>query len=97
MVLGHQNCGAVTATLECIRDNTTAPGDIEALVDAITPAVAVAEQRPGDLLDNTIRANAERSRDAIDNAPELKQALNKQTVKVVSAYYSLESGTVSVT
>jgi carbonic anhydrase len=97
MVLGHQNCGAVTATLESIRDNTAAPGDIKALVDAITPAVAVAEQRPGDLLDNTIRANAERSRDSIDNAPELKEALARRVVKVVAAYYSLESGIASVT
>ena len=97
MVLGHQNCGAVTATLESIRDDTAAPGDIGALVTAITPAVAVAEQRPGDLLDNTIRANAELSRDAIVNAPELKEALNKKALKVVSAYYSLESGTATAT
>jgi len=97
MVLGHQNCGAVTATLESIRDNTTAPGDIEALVDAITPAIAVAEQQPGDLLDNTIRANTERSRDAIVNAPELRDALSRRTANIVSAYYSLDSGTVSLT
>jgi carbonic anhydrase len=96
MVLGHQNCGAVTATLESIRDNTIAPGDVKALVDAITPAVAIAEQRPGDLLDNTIRVNAERSRDTILSAPELKSALDKREVKVVAAYYSLDSGIASV-
>ena len=97
MVLGHQNCGAVTATLETVRDKTEAPGDIEALVDAIEPAIALAEQRPGDLLDNTIRANADRSRDAIAGAPELQSALAKRASRVVSAYYSLDSGVVSVT
>jgi len=97
MAVGHQKCGAVTATLEAIRDKTEAPGDIEALVDAITPAVALAEQRPGDLLDNTTRANADRSRDTIAGAPGLQAALNKRAVKVVSAYYSLDSGVVTVT
>jgi carbonic anhydrase len=97
MVLGHQNCGAVTATLEAVRDKTEAPGDIEAVVDAIEPAIALAEQRPGDLLDNTIRANADRSRDAIAGAPELQSALAKRASRVVSAYYSLDSGLVSVT
>jgi len=97
MVLGHQNCGAVTATLETLRNKTEATGDIETIVDAIEPAVAVAEHRPGDLLDNTIRANADHSRDAITSAPELQAALKKRSVKVVSAYYNLESGVVSVT
>ena len=97
MALGHQSCGAVTATLETIRNKTEAPGDIEALVDAIEPAVALAEQRPGDLLDNTIRANTDRSRDTISGAPALQASLNKRAVKVVSAYYSLDTGIVRVT
>ena len=56
VVIGHEKCGAVAATLESIQHHETPHGDIAALVTAITPAVAVAEERPGDLLDNTIRA-----------------------------------------
>jgi carbonic anhydrase len=95
-VMGHQSCGAVSATLESLQHNTTPHNDIAALVSKIAPAVAVAEQRPGDLLDNTIRANAEQSRDAIVNAPEVKQALDSGALKVVSAYYNLDDGTATI-
>ena len=95
-VMGHQSCGAVSATLESLQHNTTPHNDIAVLVSKIAPAVAVAEQRPGDLLDNTIRANAEQSRDAIVNAPEVKQALDSGALKVVAGYYDLDAGTVTI-
>ena len=95
-VMGHQSCGAVSATLESLQHDTTPHNAIARLVRAITPAVAVAEQRPGDLLDNTIRANAEQSRDAIVNAPEVKQALDSGALKVVAGYYDLDAGTVTI-
>ena len=97
MVLGHQNCGAVSATLEALQPPYTPPhGDIAALVDAITPAVGVANGRPGDLLDNTIRANAEQSRDQIMGSPELKRFLDSGALRVVAGYYSLDTGVVTV-
>jgi carbonic anhydrase len=96
VVMGHQSCGAVSATLESLQHHTTPHGNIAALVCAITPAVAVAEQRRGDLLDNTIRANAEQSRDAIVNAPEVKGALDSGALKVVSTYYNLDAGTATI-
>ena len=95
-VMGHQSCGAVSATLESLQHDTTPHNAIARLVRAITPAVAVAEQRPGDLLDNTIRANAEQSRDAIVNAPEVKGALDSGALKVVAAYYNLDAGTATI-
>src|SRR6478736_3985119 len=39
MVLGHDACGAVDATAKAIKDGTTLPGHLPALVAAITPAV----------------------------------------------------------
>jgi carbonic anhydrase len=96
MVIGHESCGAVEATLESIQHHTTPHGDVAALVTAITPAVPVALQRPGDLLENTIRANADLSRDAITKSPELTGPLSSGQLKAVSAYYSLDDGKVSV-
>jgi len=96
VVLGHQNCGAVTAAVKSLDTHTDPTGDIGSIITAITPAVAVAvaRQRPGDLLTNAVRANAERSRDQIMAAPTLKEALDSGAVKVVTAYYSLDEGTV---
>ena len=96
VVLGHEKCGAVQATLESIQHHQTPHGDIAALVTAITPAVAVAEQRPGDLLDNTIRANAEQSLDAIKKSSELTGPLASGQLKAIAAYYSIDDGRISL-
>ena len=96
MVMGHESCGAVSATLESLQDRTQPQGNVGALISAITPAVAVAEERPGDLLVNTIRANAEQSHNAIVNSSELKGPLDSGALKVVTAYYELDTGTATV-
>lgn len=97
IVLGHQNCGAVSATLEVLRPPYTPPhGAMNSLVEAITPAVGIAGNRPGDLLDNTIRANAELARDQIKESAELEGLIASGALQVVAGYYSLDSGTVTV-
>jgi carbonic anhydrase len=96
VVIGHEKCGAVQATLESIQHHQTPHGDIASLVTAITPAVAVAEQRPGDLLDNTIRANAEQSLDAIKKSSELTGPLASGQLKAIAAYYSIDDGHISL-
>ncbi len=96
VVIGHEKCGAVEATLESIQHHQRPHGDIAALVTAITPAVAVAQQRPGDLLDNTIRANAEQSLDAIKKSSELTGPLASGQLKAIAAYYSIDDGRISL-
>jgi carbonic anhydrase len=71
-------------------------GDVASLVKAITPAVPVAEKRSGDLLENTIRVNAEMSRDTIAKSSELAEPLKAGRLKVLAGYYSLDDGTVSL-
>jgi carbonic anhydrase len=96
VVIGHEKCGAVEATLGSIQHHETPHGDVAALVTAITPAVAVAEQRPGDLLDNTIRANAQQSLEQIKKSHELEGPLGSGTVKAIAAYYSIDDGRISL-
>ena len=45
LVLGHDSCGAVDATIKSLKDNTTLPGHLPSLVKALAPAVkATADQ-----------------------------------------------------
>src|SRR6201996_1177586 len=39
LVLGHESCGAVDATIKSLKDNRTLPGRLPSLVTAISPAV----------------------------------------------------------
>ena len=97
MVLGHQNCGAVAATLKTLQPPFTTPaGAVGTLVAAIAPAVESVRGRPGDLLDNAVRANASQSAAQLRATSELATSLDSGAVKLVVGYYSLQDGTVSI-
>jgi carbonic anhydrase len=97
VVLGHENCGAVSATLEALQPPFEQPhGAVETLITAITPAVAIARTKPGNLLENTIRANIEQSRNQIMASHELEGALDSGALKVVTGYYGLVNGIVGL-
>jgi carbonic anhydrase len=97
MVLGHDACGAVDATIKSLKDNTTLPGHLPSLVTSLTPAVKAASGRPGDPLDNAIRQNV------IDNVAKLKSAtpilnsaVEQGKLKVVGGIYRLRDGRVEM-
>ena len=41
LVLGHDSCGAVDATIKSLRDNTTLPGRLPSLVAALKAATPI--------------------------------------------------------
>ncbi|OGP71739.1 MAG: carbonic anhydrase [Deltaproteobacteria bacterium RBG_13_58_19] len=93
VILGHQRCGAVEATVQ----GGEAHGHIPILLKAIQPAVDQAKGRPGDLLDNAIRANVALVAAKLKGAaPILAPAVQEGKVKVVGAYYDLDTGKVSL-
>lgn len=97
VVLGHQNCGAVSATLEALQPPYEEPhGAVQTLIQAITPAVAIAQKQPGDLLENAIRANTDLSRDEIKKSHELEKPLGSGALKIVTGYYALGDGVVQL-
>jgi carbonic anhydrase len=91
VVLGHERCGAVRAALS----GGDAPGHIHALVQAIHPAVEATKGQPGDPLTNAIHEN-----DALVAAKIRQKArfgeLASQ-VRIIDAYYSLDTGRVEWT
>jgi carbonic anhydrase len=97
MVLGHSQCGAVKAAIEHIDANDALPGSIGGLVDLIKPAVIAAKGRPGDKLNNVIRANVERCAARLKGLdPILSKLVNQNQLTVVGATYELATGKVEV-
>ena len=97
MVLGHDACGAVDATIKSLKDYTTLPGHLPSLVRSLTPAVKAVSGRPGDPLDNAIRQNV------IDNVAKLKSAtpilnsaVEQGKLKLVGGIYRLRDGRVEM-
>src|SRR3954453_12293235 len=95
VVMGHQRCGAVDAAVSVVRDNATFPGSIGAMIEPIIPAVLSVRDKPGDLLDNAVRANISRIvRRLRQVEPTLLTPQREGRLKVVGAHYSLEDGSV---
>jgi len=97
LVLGHERCGAVTAALQ----GGEAPGNIKSVVDAIKPAIEKGKARHtghGELLDSCIIANVKQVAEKIRKAaPILSEKVEDGMLKVVGAYYDLDSGAVNMT
>jgi len=96
VVMGHERCGAVAAAASVVRDNATFPGAIGRMVEPIIPAVLKAQGQPGDLIDNSIRENVRRVANQLRTAtdPLLLEPQRTGRLKVVGAYYDLDTGSV---
>jgi carbonic anhydrase len=98
MVLGHERCGAVKATIEAIeKKETHAPGQIGSLVGPIIPAVKAAEEaKPADLLDQSVRESIRISVAVLRKSPVLSGLVSSGKLKVVGARYDLDTGRVDI-
>lgn len=92
VVMGHQKCGAVTAAAE----SGHAEGHLPALVALIRPAIDRARTQPGDLIENAVRINVEDVvRQIRGSKPVLAPLVEKGTLMVAGAVYSLDTGKVT--
>jgi carbonic anhydrase len=97
IVLGHSQCGAVKAAIQHIDLADGPPGSIGGLVDLIKPAVAAVKGKPGDQLENAIRANVGLGVERLKGLePMLAERINRRELKVVGAVYDLRTGRVNV-
>ena len=93
LVLGHEDCGAVKATVA----GGKAEGHIDAIVQAIKPAVAIAKKKPGSLLNNAIAQNVDMVVERLQTSqPILAHALQTGRVKIVGGVYNLKDGSVDL-
>ena len=97
LVLGHDACGAVDATIKSLKDDKPLPGHMPTLVEGLAPAVKAVAKQQGNTLDNAIRQNV------IDNvaklkgtAPILNAAVDAGKLKVVGGIYRLKDGEVEM-
>lgn len=94
VVLGHQNCGGVTSTIAHHEGEAHHEGKIAELIEVlkrdIEPYIGHPEQ-----LDEAIHAHAEAQAARINSVDYVREKTAKGEVKVVSAYYSFDSGIVT--
>lgn len=97
LVLGHESCGAIAATIKSLKEGATLPGHLPALVTALAPAVRAAQGAPGDLLANAVARNVMLNVDRLRNSsPILRSFVDDKKVRVVGGVYHLASGRVEL-
>jgi carbonic anhydrase len=92
LVMGHERCGAVDATLK----GASVPGQIGSLLDAIRPALDRVKGKPGDALENACKANIAYQIEKLKASPVLSERITAGTLKIVGGYYDLDTGVVSL-
>src|SRR5271169_6286683 len=89
LVMGHANCGAVSATIK----GKGVPGQISALFPHIQPAV----DQAGTNLEAATKANAKIQATLLSQASTVVSSMVKEgKLKVVAGYYDLGTGTVTL-
>ena len=91
VVLGHERCGAVSATVK----GGEVPGHIASIVQKIKPAVKAAKKQKGDLVENAVRENVKRIvKELKASEPILSEFVEEHGLKVIGARYDLDSGKI---
>ncbi len=95
VVLGHDRCGAVGATLAAHTSGELPTGYVRDLVERVTPSVLAARQAGLTGLAEVIDEHARRTaRLLVERSPAIRHRLTNGTCAVASARYHLETGTV---
>ena len=97
-VLGHSNCGAVSAAIKVMQDNATLPGHLPHLIDQVKPAVLAAQKtQPKDLLAASIAENVRQTVQHVTAAkPMLSDMIAAGKVKVAGGVYDIATGKMAL-
>ncbi|PZG23678.1 carbonic anhydrase [Nonomuraea aridisoli] len=91
VVLGHQRCGAISAAAHALDEGRRLPGRLQDIVEALRPAY---ERADGDVENmtklNTVGVVADLKADQL-----LARQVARGRLKIVGAYYSLDTGLVT--
>ncbi|RIV38004.1 carbonic anhydrase [Micromonospora radicis] len=96
MVLGHERCGAVQATVEALRAGHRPSGALAHLVDRITPAVTDVGLDDPQVQPLAIRRHVSRTVHTLRADPLLAEPLHAGRVAVTGALYDLATGEVTL-
>ena len=91
MVVGHERCGAVDATIK----GAQVPGQIGSLLEAIRPSVESTKDQSGDKVENACKANILSQIKKLKSSSVLSKLIDEEKLTIVGGYYDLDTGKIS--
>lgn len=93
VVLGHDNCGAVTVTTEAIDAGQMPPGFLRNLVERITPSVLASRREGGQSISDYMVEHVKQTAGRlVETSPLIAQAVTREDVAVIGMAYRLQEG-----
>lgn len=92
VIMGHEDCGAIAATLSGVSETKY----IKSLEDSIQPAVEDCKKKGLEVnSDNVVKAHVQQDiNELLSQDTELVKYMKEHNVKIVPAYYHLDTGVV---
>jgi carbonic anhydrase len=92
VIMGHQDCGAIAATLSGVSETKY----IKSLEDSILPAIDDCKEQGLEInSDNVVKAHVRQDiEELLSQDTELVKYMKKHNVEIVPAYYHLDTGVV---
>jgi carbonic anhydrase len=93
VILGHDQCGAVTATLEAIENGTMPGGYVRDVVERVTPSVLTAKRTGTETVDDMVAEHVRHTGQLlIERSTVLAEAVAGGRCAVVGLSYALADG-----
>lgn len=93
VVLGHDSCGAVRATLDAHAGGEIPGGFVRNVIELVTPSVLDARRRGIEDVDSVVHEHARRTAELlIDRSTAIEQRVEDGRLAVVSVGYALADG-----
>ncbi|WP_028280182.1 carbonic anhydrase [Arthrobacter sp. H5] len=97
VILGHDNCGAVTATMDAIDTGEMPTGFIRDLVERITPSVLTSRRNGVTDVNGTVVEHIKQtSKRLVDSSRVISDAVQRGSTAVVGITYRLDDGKADV-
>jgi carbonic anhydrase len=95
LILGHDDCGAVTAVFDAVARGEPVPAYLSAIDDALRPVIEPVVAAKGTIAEAAV-ANVKSVAERIAASDVIAPEIREQRVSVVGALYRLFSGKVDV-
>jgi carbonic anhydrase len=93
VVLGHDSCGAVTATKTAVETGQMPVGFMRSLVERLTPAVLTSRRNNQDSINEMVVENVKQSsQHLVDSSRVITAAVESGQASVIGLAYSLADG-----
>lgn len=98
VVLGHTQCGAVTAALDHLATADGEAAEVVSLLYRIEPAcLGLPKDLPRQArIDSAVKRNVELAVRRLSRVPDLRRSLNAGDLKIVGAIYDMHTGVVEM-